>query len=528
MPAVSSTKHTGNSYIDGILYPYHWAVSTLYFSFPIAPFTSYETLGFEPLNSYQQDTVRWTLAKYALVLNLSFVQKTGIYGDLRYAESDRATTAYAYYPTTNILGGDTFFRHTGGIYDVPNPGTYAQFTFIHETGHALGLKHPHDIKDSFVQMPLDRDSIEYTVMSYRSYVGAPLTGYTVQQGSYPTTPMLYDIAALQSMYGANFILNSGNNVYSWTPSQSKIFMTLWDGGGIDTYDFSAYTNALDIDLNPGQWTITSQSQLAQLGNGHVAIGNIANALLYQGDTRSLIENVIGGSGDDQIDGNLTNNTLTGGQGNDVLNGLAGIDTAKFSGLLVDYTITENLDGSWSVLGADGLDTLWSIEKVQFSDGLRDITNIGVPEGPILNEIVGTSMSETLVGTSGADNINGIGGSDKLLGMLGEDILRGGAGYDQFYFNTVLNGEVDTVIDFSTIYDRIILENSIFVGLRTGYLGSSQFYIGAIAHDSTDRIIYDSMTGVISWDPDGNGVAAPIQFAEIQENLKLSYADFYVV
>ena len=85
---------------------------------------------------------------------------------------------------------------------------------MHETGHAMGLKHPQDVKGAFAAMPLDHDSIEYTVMSYRSYVGAPLTGYTVGSSSYPQTLMMYDIAALQYLYGANYNTNAGTTTYS--------------------------------------------------------------------------------------------------------------------------------------------------------------------------------------------------------------------------------------------------------------------------------------------------------------------------
>src|SRR5688572_27470377 len=120
--------------------------------------------------------------------------------------------------------------------------------------------------------PLDHDSLEYTVMSYRSYVGGPTTGYTVGSTSYPQTLMMLDIAALQKMYGANFNTNAGDSVYKWSmttgemsingggmgaPAGNKIFMTIWDGGGHDTYDFSNYTTALSVNLQPGGWTNVS-------------------------------------------------------------------------------------------------------------------------------------------------------------------------------------------------------------------------------------------------------------------------------
>ena len=103
-------------------------------------------------------------------------------------------------------------------------------------------------------------------MSYRSYIGASATsGYTNGANSYPQTLMMYDIAALQEMYGANYKTKAGNTVYKWSPTTgemsingvgqgapagNKIFMTMWDGGGRDTYDFSNYTTNLTVNLSP--------------------------------------------------------------------------------------------------------------------------------------------------------------------------------------------------------------------------------------------------------------------------------------
>ena len=227
-------------------------------------------------------------------------------------------------------------------------------------------------------------------MSYRSYLGAPTgQGYTNETWGYPQTLMMYDIAAIQHMYGANFNYNGGNTVYKWdpntgqefvngvgqaTPGANRIFMTVWDGGGgHDTYDFSNYTTNLSVNLQPGGWTTTATAQLAYLGNGHYAIGNIANALLYENNPASLIENAIGGSGSDTITGNTADNKFTGGAGNDHLDGLAGTDTAVFSGLSTSYQITHNADGSWTVAdlrsgSPDGTDTVSNIEWLQFDDG----------------------------------------------------------------------------------------------------------------------------------------------------------------
>ena len=139
----------------------------------------------------------------------------------------------------------------------------------------------------------------------------------------------------------------------------------------DTYDFSNYTTALTVNLQPGGWTTASTTQLAYLGSGHYAAGNIANALLYNNNPASLIENAIGGTGNDVMTGNIADNHFTGGGGNDVFDGGSGNDSAIYSGLTSDYSWSRNANGSWTITdlrtgSLDGADTLWNLEFLQFS------------------------------------------------------------------------------------------------------------------------------------------------------------------
>lgn len=409
MTATASVSLTGNPYIDGVLSGTKWGVTSLTYSFPnsasLYEYGGERDTGFEAFTTLQQDAIRDVLANYSAVCNLTFTEITETstqHATLRYAESDSTSTAWGYYPSTSAAGGDMWFNNSKNWYDNPAQGNYAYLTMLHETGHALGLKHPHEARGAFGAMPVDHDSLEYSVMSYRSYVGASTTGgYTNGSTSYPQTLMMYDIAALQTMYGADYTTNSGNSVYKWSvttgemfidsvgqgaPAGNKIFMTIWDGGGNDTYDFSNYTTNITVNLNPGEWTTLSTTQLAVLGSGHYAAGNIANSLLFNGDVRSLIENAIGGTGSDTLIGNQVDNILAGGLGNDVLDGGAGTDTAWYSGLISNYSWVENADGSWTVTdsrgaGFDGGDTLWNIELLQFLDGVLGIDTYTPPPPP---------------------------------------------------------------------------------------------------------------------------------------------------
>ena len=439
MPSTSSVTRSGVSYVDYVDSGVRWSSGNLTYSFPTsASFyvgsngSSYgsgeQNSGFKAFNTTQQIATTSILNMYSAVANLTFTQiaeTSSQSATLRYAESNLPSTAWGYYPSTAPEGGDAWFNNSSHWYDNPVLGNYAWLTIIHETGHLLGLKHPQDVSGSFGAVPVSVDSLEYTVMSYRSYIGASTTqGLTNGTWSFPQTLMLYDIAALQYMYGANYSTNSGDTVYRWDPATGQesvngvalaapggdtIFQTVWDGGGNDTYNFSNYTSNLAVDLQPGGWVTTSSVQLANLGMGHTAIGNIANAYLYGNNPASLIENAIGGSGTDSITGNAANNKLAGGPGNDVLDGVGGTDTAVYSGPSSAYQVTQNADGSWKVVdlragSPDGTDTLKNIEFLQFNDMT---TAVGAIIGP-----------PTIIEASGATSLTQIGNHYYLLNSSG--------------------------------------------------------------------------------------------------------------
>ncbi len=144
-----------------------------------------------------------------------------------------------------------------------------------------------------------------------------------------------------------------------------------------------------------------------------------------------------------------------------------------------------------------------------------------------DKLDGGNGSDRLYGGSGNDSINGGSGNDTLAGNKGTDTLTGGTGEDKFVFNTSFAGAIDSITDFSPTDDTIYLENRIFNGLSSGDLDASAFHIGAGAHDSSDRIIYDADTGGLYYDADGTGGANAQQFAQLTAEINLSNADIYV-
>ena len=324
------------------------------------------------------------------------------------------------YPTAE---GDIGFNPVASQFAYLQPGQAGFATALHELGHALGLKHPHDDggvgRPTFSQLGLTTlDNTEWTMMSYGNRFGS-----TLSSGN-PATPSLLDVAALQYLYGANPRTGEGDTVYRITTEQNSPLRTIWDVSGTDTIDASAMFVGVDIDL-----TGASRPQVASAGSEF----RIAYWV--------TIENATGGSGSDWISGNAAGNNLNGGagsdeligwdgddvlfggSGDDSLNGGEGTDTAVFNGASSQYAITYGFEETTiSTSSAEGADTLLEIEQARFSDG----TIVLVAPGSV---VTGTSGSDRLSGGGGADIITGLEGSDSLVGGAGADLLVGDDGDD---------------------------------------------------------------------------------------------------
>ena len=122
------------------------------------------------------------------------------------------------------------------------------------------------------------------------------------------------------------------------------------------------------------------------------------------------------------------------------------------------------------------------------------------------------------------------GANIISGGDGNDTLTGLGGADKFLFGTSLNDttNVDQITDFNVTDDTIWLSQSIFNALSAGQISASEFTIGAAATTASQRIIYNSTNGAVSYDADGVGGAAAIRFATLATGLSLTEADFVVV
>jgi Ca2+-binding RTX toxin-like protein len=189
----------------------------------------------------------------------------------------------------------------------------------------------------------------------------------------------------------------------------------------------------------------------------------------------------------------------------------------------------NSDGKSDILWrhTDGSTSLWLMNGT----GVQTFGSFGaIPS--TWNPVAGADAGATLTGDGSANSLTGTLNNDTLIGLAGNDILSGGAGADRFVFNTALNAttNVDTLTDFRSGTDRILLDHLILTALTTGTLAATSFVAeaGAVAHDGNDFILYNTTTGALSYDPDGTGAQAATLFANLSGNPALSAADLAVI
>jgi serralysin len=447
----SGVPLSGRAAVDALLTSQRWGSGdgpvTLSYSFPVAGSAWRSDYGPEinswsPLTAGQREAVREALATWAQVANIRFVEvaeTAGAVGELRFARTGAFATAGAYLPADPVRGGDVWlgFAVFGNGADL-RPGTYPFLTLVHEIGHALGLKHPHDPGTNRITASPQADWVGATVMSYRSYPEAPVE-YGISGNILPTTPMPDDIAAIQHLYGANPNASRGSDTYRFLPGQ-VVFETLVDLGGVDTIDWSRRSDPIDLDLRPGF--------RSDLGRDYVATGP-DGATWRTGQTFALapgtwIERALGGAGDDRIRGNAVANDLRGRDGDDDIRGDGGNDLVRGG---AGRDMLRGGNGDDQLIGSGGDDRLIGGAGRDRLDGGSG--NDGLAGGEGNDILVGGTGRDLLEGGAGNDELRGGDGNDLLDGGAGRDVLRGDAGDDE-----LRGGEANDILDGGAGRDQL--------------------------------------------------------------------------
>jgi Ca2+-binding RTX toxin-like protein len=272
-----------------------------------------------------------------------------------------------------------------------------------------------------------------------------------------------------------------------------------DSGATGGTDLVRSAVSFTLGLNVENLTLTGSAAANATGNGldNIILGNAGANIL---DGKAGADGMTGGAGDDTY---IIDNT---GDVAIETNAAHGVDTVR-SGL--SYTLGSNIE-NLVLTGPDAID------------------GTGNSAGNILT---GNGAANVLKGMLGNDTLEGGGGADTLIGGTGNDLLEGNAGADSFVFESELDAStnVDHVVDFAHLADKLVLENARFSGLAAGALSANAFVVGTAAADANDRIIYDVATGALYFDMDGTGAAAQFQFATL-DNMpaNLSASDFLVI
>ena len=238
--------------------------------------------------------------------------------------------------------------------------------------------------------------------------------------------------------------------------------------------------------------------------------------------------IINGRGQ-TIDGTAGNDTLGGTAGNDTINGLGGNDLV--------------LAGSSG--GADVVDGGAGFDSIEFASRATSAVVVDVDAGTItggssgtisfmgVERVVASNFNDRLTGGAGGQTLAGQAGDDTLWGASGKDTLWGGGGADRFIFRETGSANADSVRDFASGTDEVALNNSPMSALGAPgdfSVDDARFKANSTgtATDANDRVVYDTSTGSLYYDADGNGAGAAQIIATFQGNPAISAADIVVI
>jgi len=374
---------SGDYRIDDLQTGFKWGTNALTYSF-YAGGAYYGTESTPtPVSEAVKANVRHVLADViAPLINVTFTEvpdSPTSYGLLRYLCSPAASYAYAYIPTgadtnngsrsdvvgdivlnpsNDVVGSDSNSRNNSFQ---SAPGSHGFQSLIHETCHALGLKHPFESPT----LPRAEENWDNTVMTY-NFVG-----------SEPATAMAYDVLALQYLYGAKTSTRPEDTRYTFTAADNfspgsgatgapgspygRMKNMLWDGGGVDTVDLSALsaaTGGFRIDIQPGGWITNTTAYNAVSYDTTQKTTDYGTRIPLTGTT---IENVVGSRSADTIILNTAANTVSGyapgaATGTDVISNADQSDTLDL-GLFKQTDVTQTQSGTDLVVNLGGGSTV---------------------------------------------------------------------------------------------------------------------------------------------------------------------------
>jgi serralysin len=525
--SVSRTTLTGSTAVDSLLDGFHWASSSISYSF-IVPGISVHVSSYPDtlvwnqvgaLSTAQQAATLEALAAWSNVANIQFTASADnatAAGTIRlgfsYSEQWGSSVGETYLPNSSPNGGDVWLDpnaleviagHASGSYIGSSfaDGGYAFYSLLHELGHALGLKHPFDDSTDGGGASIDGtsfagwDSRVFTLMSYTPLTThADALGFTFN----PTTPMLLDISAIQAIYGANYSYNAGDTRYAFNDNAGQqYFETLWDGGGINTIAYSG-THAVTIDLREGQgsmignpvYAFTATSLTAyRVNNVWIAFGTkmlvadlTACNAAYTVTANDWGDKIYCGTGAGTINGGNGGDTVVVGIGPETINCGSGLDTIVFARARSSYTVSYNeQSGTFQLAGQDGVATISGAETFKFAD----MTVASALLQPNSHVVTLTAAGATVHSTPDNDFVTGLAGINTVVytGSRSQYTVSNSGGQVQVHDTVAGRDGTDTLANVERIKfsDRSIAFdlNPSFTADVTGNAGEVAKILGAV-------------------------------------------------
>jgi serralysin len=441
---------------------HHWSSSTV----------TYNITG---LNAAEQFLALSALQAWQDVANINFVQTSGTANITFTHNGTMQAVTYASWYSSGAIASATVNVSTdwvttdGGANDGKTGiDSYAYQTYIHEIGHALGLGHqgPYNGSASYSTNALyANDTWQYSIMSYFSE-----PNYSGSSYRYVVTPQMADIYAVDSIYGPASATRTGDTVYGFNSNAGAVFnfgnytsapaLTIYDSGGTDTLDCSAYSSAQTVDLAAGAY-----SSVGGLVN------NIGIAL------NAVIEKVIGGSGNDTLIANAFGCTLFGRGGGDTLIGSAGADK------LIGGIGMDNLTGG---AGADTF--VFAFGDSSAASGQHD-------------KIIDFTTGTDVIDLSAIDAISGAGAIDPFNFIATLD-FSGSAGQLNYFHNsslgvTTLQGDIngDKVADFAIdLTGTVTINASDLLGIVVGPIVIESAGVTSLTQVGSNYYLYKAGVG----------------------------------
>jgi Ca2+-binding RTX toxin-like protein len=365
---------------------------------------------------------------------------------------------------------------------------------------------------------------------------------------------------------------SGNDILDGGDSRD----TLDGGAGNDTLIGGAENDTYIVDspddiiieyspfeTNGGGWDKVEASvnyslanfvhveDLILTGNAIVGTGNSKNNRITGNEFNNVLnggeysDSLYGGEGNDTLDGGVGWDTLDGGKGDDtyiidyswgnyiIENPDSGTDTIKAS---MNYRLRSNFENL--ILTGNAVEGTGNDSDNQITGNISDNTlnggagNDTLDGGTGNDSLIGNNGNDILVGGHGNDTLRGDSGNDILVGGMGNDKLISWYGADIFVFNNPNDG-IDEITDFSATDDKIHVSAAGFGGglIAGDTISEDQILIGSssvTADNSTQRFIYNTNSGALLFDADGNQTGFDaVQIATLSNQATISANDIFV-